>query len=173
MLLWLKYPAAHKASTCRAEISAAGWKTPRIAVDSGLFTVRAATQTIHMAGAAQQSGVRASPVQVRLGDGVGPPFVMRPQPPCVPLRILLPPRLSCAGTTSRNHDRLGVRIRHRFTSNVLAGRFLRHNSLLCGASVRDALATVGCTKPSCGHGKVVGPKLVRCLGDRLKGRHFP
>ena len=47
-----------------ADNSAAGWKTPRIeGFDSGLFTVRAATQTIHMANAAQQSGVRASPVQ--------------------------------------------------------------------------------------------------------------
>ena len=41
-----------------------------------------------MAGATQQSGVRASPVQVRLGNGVGPPFEMRPQPPRAPPRIL-------------------------------------------------------------------------------------
>ena len=44
--------------------SAAGRKTPRIeGFDSGLFTVRAATQTIHRAGVAQLSGVRASPVK--------------------------------------------------------------------------------------------------------------
>ena len=30
-------------------------------------------------------------------DWVGPPFEMRPQPPCVPLRILLPPRAFMRG----------------------------------------------------------------------------
>ena len=71
LLLWLKYAVAQiwghfVASTCLAERSAAGWKTPRIAiVDSGRFTVRAATQTTHMACIVQQSGVRASQVQVR------------------------------------------------------------------------------------------------------------
>ena len=52
-----------------ADNSAAGWKTPRIEIDSGLFTVRAATQTIHRAGVAQQSGLRASPVQGPVGRG--------------------------------------------------------------------------------------------------------
>ena len=46
-----------------ADNSAAGWKTPRIEIESGHFTVRAATQTIHRVSTAQQSGVRASPVQ--------------------------------------------------------------------------------------------------------------
>ena len=67
--LWLKYPSAQiwghvMASTFGAEESAADWKTPRIEkIDSGL--VGAATLTTHMANVAQQSGVRASPVQVR------------------------------------------------------------------------------------------------------------
>ena len=41
------------------------WKTPRTEIDSGLFTVRAAAQPTAMDCAAQQSGVRASPVEVR------------------------------------------------------------------------------------------------------------
>ena len=74
-----------------------GWKTPRIVVDSGLFTVRAAKRSTHMGRAAQQSGVRASPVQVRLGVGVGPSFVMRPQSPSVPPHILHQPQAFMLG----------------------------------------------------------------------------
>jgi hypothetical protein len=68
-----------------------GWKTPRIASDSGLFTVRAVARPKAMGSAAQQSGVRASPVEVRLGSGVGPSFVLRPHSPRVSLRIVLLP----------------------------------------------------------------------------------
>ena len=59
----VKVPGGTQGEHLSADNSAAGWKTPRIEIDSGLFTVRAATQTIHRAGVAQQSGVRASPVQ--------------------------------------------------------------------------------------------------------------
>ena len=93
----VKVPGGTQGEHLSADNSAAVWKTPRIEFDSGLFTVRAATQTIHRAGVAQQSGLRASPVQVRLGDGGWPSFEMRPQPPCVPLRILLPPRAFMRG----------------------------------------------------------------------------
>ena len=58
-----KVPGGTQGEQLSADNSAAGWKTPRIEIESGLFTVRAATQTIHMISTAQQSGVRASPVQ--------------------------------------------------------------------------------------------------------------
>jgi hypothetical protein len=61
MLLLLKYPATHRAITYSAE----GWKSPRVELDSGLFNVRDATRPRGMGRAARQSGVRASPVQVR------------------------------------------------------------------------------------------------------------
>lgn len=48
------------------------------------LTVRAATPPTAMGRAAQKLGVRAISVQVRLGEGVGPSFVMRPHHPCVP-----------------------------------------------------------------------------------------
>jgi hypothetical protein len=93
VLLWLKCQMAHRAITVSAECkmqSTEGWKTPRIELDSGLFTVRAATRPKGMGRAARQSGVRASPVQVRLGVGVGPSLLMRPQSPRVPSPILRP-----------------------------------------------------------------------------------
>ena len=73
------------------------WKTPRIETDSGLFTVRAATKPTEMGQAARQSGVRASSVEVRLGNGVGPSFVLRPQCPGVPPSMLLPHRAFMLG----------------------------------------------------------------------------
>ena len=42
-------------------------------------------------------GFEPARCRVRLGDGGWPPFEMRPQPPCVPLRILLPPRAFMRG----------------------------------------------------------------------------
>ena len=114
LLLWLKYPMAQiwghfMASTCLAENSAAGWRTPRIErIDSGLFTVRATTQSTYVACVAQQSGVRASPMQVRLGNGVGPPFEMRPQPPRAPPRILYLGGAFMGGAITRNHAWLGL-----------------------------------------------------------------
>jgi len=67
-----------------------GWKTPRTAEsDSGLFTVRAVAPPTAMGSAAQQSGVRASPVEVRLGTGVGPSFVLRPHSPRASPHIVL------------------------------------------------------------------------------------
>src|ERR1035437_2803234 len=84
VLLLLKCQAAHRAITYSAECktqSPEGWKTPRIVTDSGLFNVRAATRPRDVGRAARQSGVRASPVEIRLGDGVGPSLVMRPQSP--------------------------------------------------------------------------------------------
>ena len=65
----VKVPGGTQGEHLSADNSAAGWKTPRIEIDSGLFTVRAATQTIHMVSTAQQSGVRASPVQGPVGRG--------------------------------------------------------------------------------------------------------
>ena len=65
----VKVPAGTQGEHLSADNSAAGWKTPRIEIDSDLFTVRAATQTIHRAGVAQQSGVRAGPVQGPVGRG--------------------------------------------------------------------------------------------------------
>jgi hypothetical protein len=73
---------------CKTQ-SPEGWKTPRIELDSGLFTVRAATRPKNMGharatvGGSSEPG--AGPVR-RLG--VGPSFVMRPQSPNVPPRIL-------------------------------------------------------------------------------------
>ena len=65
-----------------------GWKIPRIVADSGLYTVRAATRRTKVSQAARQSGVRASPGQVRLGIGVGPSIVLRPLLPSAPPHIL-------------------------------------------------------------------------------------
>jgi hypothetical protein len=59
MLLSLKRQVAHRAITVSAECktpSSEGWKTPRIELDSGLFTVRAATRPRQMGRAARQSG---------------------------------------------------------------------------------------------------------------------
>ena len=53
------------AGTHSAKNSATGWKTPRIEIDSGPFSIRAPTQTTDVACVVQQAGVRASPVQVR------------------------------------------------------------------------------------------------------------
>ena len=91
MPLSLKCQVAHRAITDSAERkthSPEGWKTPRIEIDSGLFTVRAATRPGQMGRAARQSGVRASRVEIRLGGEVGPSLVLRPQSPSVPPRIV-------------------------------------------------------------------------------------
>ncbi len=53
---------------CCAPVS---WKTPRTKTGSGLFTVRAATRSTAMEPAAPQLGVRASSVEVWLGNGAG------------------------------------------------------------------------------------------------------
>jgi hypothetical protein len=50
-----------------------------------------------MAWAAQQSGVRASSVEVRLGTGVGPSFVLRPLRACVPPHMVHLPRAFMLG----------------------------------------------------------------------------
>ena len=73
------------------------WKTPRIESDSGLFTVRAATKPTAMGQAAQQSGVRASSVEVRLGNGVEPSFELRPLRLCVPPHIVHRPKAFMLG----------------------------------------------------------------------------
>ena len=65
-----------------------GWKTPRIVADSGLFTVHAATRRTEVSQAARQSRIRASPVQVRLGIGVGPSIALRPLSPSAPPLIM-------------------------------------------------------------------------------------
>ena len=95
----VKVPVAHRAFTYSAECKVhptEGWKTPRIVTDSGLFTVRAATRPRSVGHAARQSGVRASPVQVRLGNGVGPSNVLRPHAPGVPPRHGAPLCRPCA-----------------------------------------------------------------------------
>ena len=99
MLLWLKCQAAHRAITysvaCKTH-SPEGWKTPRIELDSGLFTVRAATRPRQMGRAARQSGVRASPVEIRLGgqhlQGVAgdAPIQVRATPARQAVRLQLP-----------------------------------------------------------------------------------
>ena len=73
------------------------WKTPRTANGSGLFTVRAATRPTGMDREAPQSGVRASSVEVRLGNGVGPSFVWRPLCPCAPPHMMPLPRAFMVG----------------------------------------------------------------------------
>ena len=78
--------------------AAVGWKTPRTAAsDSGLFTVRAVAPPTAMGSAAQQSGVRASPVEVRLGTGVGPSFELRPHSLRVSPHIVLSRRAFMLG----------------------------------------------------------------------------
>src|SRR3990167_1389480 len=109
-LLWVECQEAHRATTCAAAnsaLAAVGWKTPRIELDSGLFTVRAAIRSTPMDRAAQQSGVQASPVEVRLGVGVGPSIELRPPSPRVPPHIVHPPALSCAGARFHSHEWLG------------------------------------------------------------------
>ncbi len=59
-----------------------------------------------MGRAARQSGVRASPVQIRLGEGVGPSLAMRPQSPSVPPRILHLPRAFMLGVAERKLSQL-------------------------------------------------------------------
>ena len=76
MLLSLKCQAARRASTdAQPQGGAVGWTTPRIEIDPGLFTVRAAAHAAGAAHAWRLSGVRASPVQAWLGVGVGPSIV--------------------------------------------------------------------------------------------------
>ena len=91
MLLWIKCQVARGGITlCRCNTPTELEDSSNRETDSGLFTVRAATRPTAMDRAAQQSGVRASSVKVRLGNGVGPSFVMRPQCPCAPPPILHP-----------------------------------------------------------------------------------
>ena len=81
-------PGDHRFRRVKKKRPPEGWKTPRIVADSGLFTVRAAPRRTEVRQAARQLGVRASPVQVRLGIGVGPSIVLRPHSPCPPPRIM-------------------------------------------------------------------------------------
>ena len=91
---------ARKGDACARCTGSVSWKAHRTETGSGLFAVRAATNPTAMDPAAQQSGVRVSPVEVRLGTGVGPSFVLRPQCPGVPPSILLPHRAFMLGGES-------------------------------------------------------------------------
>ena len=105
-----------------------------------------------MAGATHRSGVRASPVQVRLGNGVGPPFEMRPQSPRVPPRIL---RLLGAFMRGGDHSKSCLVSRSPVKVVVARGK--------CNARVQSV-------PPSIASSPAARPPLLRCVAASLLER---
>ena len=97
MHLWLKLPVAHRASTCRPTTRPqAGRLLESKSIQASL---RFVLQRRPFTGPAScnSRGFEPARCRVRSGGGGWPSLVMRPQPPCVPLRILLPPRAFMRG----------------------------------------------------------------------------
>ena len=97
MRLWLKLPVAHRASTCRPTTRPqAGRLLESKSIQASL---RFVLQRRPFTGPAScnSRGFEPDRCRVRSGGGGWPSLVMRPQPPRVPPRILLPPRAFMRG----------------------------------------------------------------------------